>query len=613
MTHYNLLMGSSPYGIEGYAHNRTIQRKTGILGEVSAFIGTVEAQGRGTLHLHMILWLTGSVPLQEMKARLSTEDFREKVRQFISANIRADLRDVHGTAVLSLPRQRDVAYSRPIDPRLPDYPQRRDEAETRIARTVQVHQCGQSCIKVINSCVVCKRCAPFPLSSHDWIDADGKWGPKRTYGYFNNWCPVILQSIHANHDIKLLTNGVETKDIAWYITHYVAKKQNATSNSSALLAKSLVFHHVNEKRQLSAPEVISYLMGWGDRFISHHFETIHWYPVVNLLKKTYPVLEKNRTNRCPVIAHDNASDCPTSHAENDDVVNVEIIAGRVELREQVCEYIHRGDDLEQWCYLDFFLGTYHGKLLQESTSTRGRKPNVRVPYRPDSNRSGFCRILRSVNHETMPYFPGYWFPKRDDNDVNGLFEASMLALLKLWRSLNDLKPEESTFQEAFDLFIADASEETHTTIQNIEFFHKCSESVRSRQNTTDENITESDAIVESQSCPQTETDRVEENTQLTSEITEEAILKAIDRPFATRELLHAETAVAIGLAKGALDDEEYSIAYGPPALPANDEDINRLRLWDETLTTFTDTGTNTTFDDGALHRFLSRFFSLTRA
>ncbi|KAH9010255.1 hypothetical protein EDB85DRAFT_1880583, partial [Lactarius pseudohatsudake] len=29
-------------GIEGYAHNRTIQRETGILGEVSAFIGTVE-------------------------------------------------------------------------------------------------------------------------------------------------------------------------------------------------------------------------------------------------------------------------------------------------------------------------------------------------------------------------------------------------------------------------------------------------------------------------------------------------------------------------------------------------------------------------------------------
>ena len=34
-------------------------------------------------------------------------------------------------------------------------------------------------------------------------------------------------------------------------------------------------------------------MGWGDRFISHHFETIHWYAVVNLLKKCYPILSES--------------------------------------------------------------------------------------------------------------------------------------------------------------------------------------------------------------------------------------------------------------------------------------------------------------------------------
>jgi len=65
------------------------------------------------------------------------------------------------------------------------------------------------------------------------------------------------------------------------------KKQNVSSNTSALLAKTPVFHHSNEKashdlsalnkkmiqqcanslsqqQELSAPEVISYLMGWGD-------------------------------------------------------------------------------------------------------------------------------------------------------------------------------------------------------------------------------------------------------------------------------------------------------------------------------------------------------------
>jgi len=40
----------------------------------------------------------------------------------------------------------------------------------------------------------------------------------------------------------------------------------------------------------SAPEVISYLMGWGDRFISHHFVTIYWSTILSLLKNKYPEL-----------------------------------------------------------------------------------------------------------------------------------------------------------------------------------------------------------------------------------------------------------------------------------------------------------------------------------
>ncbi|KAH9045127.1 hypothetical protein EDB84DRAFT_1243980, partial [Lactarius hengduanensis] len=177
----------------------------------------------------------------------------------------------------------------------------------------QVHQCSHACMKISIRRLVCKRRAPFPLSANDWVDEHGNWGPKRTYTYLNNWCPAILQTVRANHDIKLITNGMEMKDIAWYITYYVAKKQRDSSNTSALLAKTLAYHRSTEQRnsvlsaihkkliqqcanslswqqELSAPEVVGYLMGWGDHFISHHFETIHWYSVVKLLMNTFPIL-----------------------------------------------------------------------------------------------------------------------------------------------------------------------------------------------------------------------------------------------------------------------------------------------------------------------------------
>jgi hypothetical protein len=307
-------------GIKGFHHARAVERETGVLGIVEGYIGTVEAQGRGTLHLHMVLWLKGAVTTDTMRERLSTADFREKVKRFISANIHADFSDTHGTAVLSLPQKSRVAFSRPVDPRSPDYDEKRKAAEKEIARTVQVHQCGYSCMKMMcGGRFACKRKAPFPLAADSWIDGNGRWGPRRMFGYLNNWCPEILQSIRANHDIKLITNGMETKDIVFYITNYATKKHLTSSNITPLLAKTFAFNGasaaegrtttlsalnkklmqrcgnmLSREQELSAPEVISYLMDWGDRYISHHFKTIHWYKVSTLLKKTFPVLSVTR-------------------------------------------------------------------------------------------------------------------------------------------------------------------------------------------------------------------------------------------------------------------------------------------------------------------------------
>ncbi|KAF8806047.1 hypothetical protein BYT27DRAFT_7257469 [Phlegmacium glaucopus] len=125
------------------------------------------------------------------------------------------------------------------------------------------------------------------LDGDDWVDSSGGWGPKRLCGFLNNWNPPLLMSIRANHNMKLFMNGSDTSMLTWYITNYASKKQQRSSNVSALLAKWVAFHKVEEKghvditniskrliqhcvntltceREFSGPEVISYLMGWGD-------------------------------------------------------------------------------------------------------------------------------------------------------------------------------------------------------------------------------------------------------------------------------------------------------------------------------------------------------------
>lgn len=48
------------------------------------------------------------------------------------------------------------------------------------------------------------------------------------------------------------------------------------------------------EKEFSGPEVISYLMGWGDQFMSHHFVPIYWNGVLYALKKTFPSLRKRK-------------------------------------------------------------------------------------------------------------------------------------------------------------------------------------------------------------------------------------------------------------------------------------------------------------------------------
>lgn len=58
--------------------SRVLQDK-GVFGYVSAYFGTVESQGRGTLHLHLLVWLKNTPTSTQMKDLLKKEEFREKV------------------------------------------------------------------------------------------------------------------------------------------------------------------------------------------------------------------------------------------------------------------------------------------------------------------------------------------------------------------------------------------------------------------------------------------------------------------------------------------------------------------------------------------------------
>lgn len=210
---------------------RHITRQKGIFGTVEAYIGTVEAQGRGTLHLHMIVWLHGGPTASEMKEKLQSSNFQALVAAYISSNICGHHDAVTAESLSLVPRERCVLYSHPVDPCQEGFTETRTEKEQQLVRAVQIHKCGRGCLKMKKGHLLCKQRAPFPLYADAWVNSARDWGPKRTYPFMNNWNPTLLLATRSDHDCKLITNGGDTKHISWYISCYAAKRQQHSSNA----------------------------------------------------------------------------------------------------------------------------------------------------------------------------------------------------------------------------------------------------------------------------------------------------------------------------------------------------------------------------------------------
>ncbi|KAF8529413.1 hypothetical protein JB92DRAFT_2633518, partial [Gautieria morchelliformis] len=84
----------------------------------------------------------------------------------------------------------------------------------------------------------------------------------------------------------------------------------------------------------------------------------------------------------------------------------------------------------------------------------------------------------------LPNIIGRYFPRRDDAEVEDFYCASMLALLKPWRSLHSLKSNLITWWQAFDTFHEAALERMRDIIANIQYNYDCEDAVSNEQDSS---------------------------------------------------------------------------------------------------------------------------------
>lgn len=284
-----------------------------------------------------------------------------------------------------------------------------------------------------------------------------------------------------------------------------------------------------------------------------------------------------------------------------------MVEGQLRARDQIHDYMDRGDGLQNWNYLDYFLGTYDAPKVKERKNNRGQHPNEQVAYKEGCNHDKRCRVIRSKGHETMPYIPRQWFPRKEANG-RFFFEALMLALLKPWRSISDLKRTEETFEQAYNDFIAHAGEDAKRTIENIQFYHECSESARAKQSEGAETMYEDAGGVGEDTIQDNEVPSVDCDSQGGGEeqfahiVTKEDIRNVQDRPFSVGEVRYAEDAIAVGFNSGALLCPAYKMVYRQPPMPATCQELSQVSLWENVLRSPDENGEQETVTDSSVEQ-----------
>ena len=278
----------------------------GILGVVKAYYGCVEAQGRGTLHCHMMVWLEGALNPNEIRKKIITEgntEFRDRLIAYLDDTISNEIPN-DPVSNIQVPSSRYHPCSVRGLSSGTDHNDARAKDMYNLSKSCQAHKHSKTCYKYWKGPPHPRECR-FDLDSSNTrsdttFDIEtGELSMRCLDGLVNNFNATILEAMRCNMDIKFIGSGAAAKSIIYYITNYITKSQlkthvahaalelsvkklgeyNPEDDEITLRAKKLLqkcAYAMISHQELSAQQVASYLMDYEDHFTSHEYRNLFW-------------------------------------------------------------------------------------------------------------------------------------------------------------------------------------------------------------------------------------------------------------------------------------------------------------------------------------------------
>lgn len=473
----------------------------GLYGETSAYYGTVEQQGRLTLHVHMMIWIKNSLTPQEIRDRIMdpNSDFQTRFITYLeSVNtgsfMTGELSDVHKKIESASLEERYV------DPTLvlPEPVTSKCQNEcghcaccidnrswwTRFSTVVDDllyrvnrHTCSKRCLA--NKYKSCK--ARFPREIVESTSVEMETGSillKKLEAYINTITPCVTYLFRSNTDVTSMLSGTAIKSVIAYTTEYVTKPglkthaifdiirmmldrkcemlcSDISQQEKARKLMTSIVNSMTSKLEIGGPMASLYLLGNPDHYTSHEFQSFYWTSYVKEVMKAF-----------------NASDSD-ENMDIDDDENVVLMKSDDKYvgTSRVLDYVHRPLALEEMSLYDWI-------RLSHKTTARGtqksRKPVLDTIKVVTDEKSSHSQTIACDAHvgkhlfmdghplyhthavdilperkSKVPNFIGATLPRRDRGDRE-YYCSTMLALFKPWRTGRDIKDTETLWTDAFD-------------------------------------------------------------------------------------------------------------------------------------------------------------------
>ena len=371
----------------------------GLYGETAGYYGTVEQQGRLTLHLHMLLWIRGSPSPDELRSKIldPDSDFRQKLVEYLEnahagdflMKNKADVEaDVHVAS-------QSTEYRNPTET-LPEPPPQlchnipRNDCNgcasvtswwSRFQSTVNdlllksnVHKCStnrnkdgsQNKGRPYKGCLdnIWGRCkARFPRTLFERTEIDmetGRIDVKKGDSWLNTFSYLVTYLFRCNTDITSLRSGTAVNGVLLYVSKYVTKSSlkthvifdtvrsmfqkhsdiiggSDTRNHKARILMTKIVNSLSAKMEIGSPMACMYLLGNPDHYTGHTFVPFYWQSFVREARKPW---EQKSTDL-------------EMNIEAPEKLTIFKSRGRVIGFSPVHDYVHRPAELHSMCLYDW--------------------------------------------------------------------------------------------------------------------------------------------------------------------------------------------------------------------------------------------------------------------